>query len=479
MDKIGTYEGSTRRRNLSAWVLGGAAMLASFALHAANSGTTVTPRLTSVEAGQAQVFTARFFGPGNAPAAGEVVTFHNDACGTFPNATVTDTAVTDANGFASITFTADPAGGVTCILTATAAPATVRFDVLTWKPDQIEMVLATPSLRPAAGARFSFQAAARMGEHLLRNVDITVRAVPGTTGVFLLPGVQAAIANSGQSGLTQFTAVPDNAVGLYEIEVRLGTVVKKFPIYFNSGWSFQALWWVGPTENGWGVSIVQHDDRIFAVIFTYDHQDNPTWYVMPGGSWGTGGASFVGALYQPTGSPFHAYNAAAFKPGSEVGSIRLNLEDPDLIEATYEIQGLTEKITDTKKLVRNAFGPSMEPTPPVHEEMWWGGASQNGWGIPVFQQGRALFSLWYTYGDDGKPRWFSMPDGTWTSSTTFEGRLYATKGSPWLGRVYNPDALLVTDVGPYRLRFHADGTGTFEYTVGNRAGSMPIVRFPF
>ena len=68
-----------------------------------------------------------------------------------------------------------------------------------------------------------------------------------------------------------------------------------------------------------------------------------------------------------------------------------------------------------------------------------------------------------------------MPGGQWTSSTTYEGRLFRTRGSPWLGRNYDPAQLVVTDVGPYRFRF--DGAKpTFEYSVDGVAGTLSLQR---
>ena len=61
------------------------------------------------------------------------------------------------------------------------------------------------------------------------------------------------------------------------------------------------------------------------------------------------------------------------------------------------------------------------------------------------------------------------------TSQTYEGRIYRTTGSPWVGREYQPAAFRVADVGSYRLRFSA-GAATFEYSVDGRGGTLALQR---
>src|ERR1043166_810025 len=37
------------------------------------------------------------------------------------------------------------------------------------------------------------------------------------------------------------------------------------------------LWW-NPDESGWGIQFVQRGSTIFATMFVYDANGNPTWY---------------------------------------------------------------------------------------------------------------------------------------------------------------------------------------------------------
>ena len=96
----------------------------------------------------------------------------------------------------------------------------------------------------------------------------------------------------------------------------------------------------------------------------------------------------------------------------------------------------------------------------------------------MLQQYKSLFSVWFTYDAQGQPTWFVMPAGTWTSPSTYEGKLYRTTGSPWLGQVYDPAVLKVIEVGSYKMKFLGD-TATFDYSVDGVPGTMPLVRQPF
>ena len=109
-----------------------AALFALFLPSLAVAATSVQPLTalnTSVMGGERQVYSARFFDALGRPAAGENVTFANDACGFFENGAFAITVPTDASGVASATFTARPQG-ITCWITAQAG-VTARFNVFT------------------------------------------------------------------------------------------------------------------------------------------------------------------------------------------------------------------------------------------------------------------------------------------------------------------------------------------------------------
>jgi hypothetical protein len=236
----------------------------------------------------------------------------------------------------------------------------------------------------------------------------------------------------------------------------------------------QDMWWGGGAETGWGMSIVQHNDVLFSVLFVYDAQGAPVWYVMPGGTWNEERTAYTGALYLPHSAPYFAYDVARFRVGSPVGQATITFADRQKAALDYTIDGITAR----KDITRMPFGPRDPTNFGSHGDMWWGGPSQDGWGIAILQQYATLFSVWFTYDEAGAPRWFPMPSGSWTDLTTYEGRLYRTRGDPWVGRAYDARVLETIDVGAFRLRF-GDNAASFDYSVGGRTGTLPLVRLPY
>ena len=243
------------------------------------------------------------------------------------------------------------------------------------------------------------------------------------------------------------------------------------PWYFE----LQDLWWGGLGENGWGVSIVQHQEKLFAVIFAYDGNGMPTWYVMSAGQWNAARTVFTGALYSPRGAPYTAYDASRLDIGPSIGTLTLTFTDATHATLDYVINGMVGR----KQITRTIFGPALANTRPVVGDMWWGGSQQNGWGIAIIQQFGTLFAAWFTYNEKGEPTWFVMPAGTWTATDTFEGRIYRTSSSRWLAMAYNTSSFRVADVGTFRVRFTTTDTAVFEWTIDGRSGTLPLSRQQF
>ena len=245
-------------------------------------------------------------------------------------------------------------------------------------------------------------------------------------------------------------------------------------VIFDPDLRVQDLWWAGPAENGWGMSLVQHGDTVFGVIYAYDDAGNPVWYVMPGGTWNATHNVYSGPLYLAHGSPYFAYDVARFSSGNPVGNATLTFSDASTATLEYSIGSATGR----KGISRQPFGVPASGNFTDRSDLWWGGAAQNGWGIAVLQQVNTLFSVWFTYDANGAPTWFVMPGGTWTSATTYEGRVYKTRGAPWVGVNYDASRFQATEVGGYRFEFGAAGA-TFHYTVEGRSGALAITRQPF
>ena len=447
-----------------------AAALASSDAHAAASGYALTPERTSVEAGTTQTFSARFLDAAGRPAAGETVQFSNDACGTYPNGGFVMNTVTDAAGVASAAFTAMQPGGTVCAMMAANAGAQVRYQVFTYRLSQVSLAVTAPE-HPLRGASFALPVQVRMGSYALPNVDVAARIVAGTGGATVESSV-----NTGSSGSAGFTVTPAGN-GDFDVEVSLRSLVKRVAIHYEASappapFAHQDLWWAGTGENGWGLSIIEHRDVLFVLVYAYDAAGRPTWYVISNGTWN--GNAYTGLLYAPRGTPYYAYDASRWAPGSAVGSATFTFTDADHASLDYIIEG----VPGHKSIARLVFGPPGAAPLAGVTDMWWGGVAQNGWGLAVVQQNASLFVMWFTYDALGLPVWFTMPSGAWTAADTYEGRVYRATGSPWLGRPYDGTLFKPLDVGSYRLRFSGD-TATFEYNVEGRAGALALTRTPF
>jgi hypothetical protein len=237
---------------------------------------------------------------------------------------------------------------------------------------------------------------------------------------------------------------------------------------------YQDLWWAGLAENGWGLSLIQHRDVLFANLFVYDANGAAVWYVMPGGSWDGLHRTYSGAVYLPHGSPYFAYDVSRFNIGSAVGTMRLAFDGTNNAVFEYTINGVSAR----KDLTRIAFGPQTPPLDQMLGDLWWGGPSQNGWGIALLQQYTALFGVWYTYDGSGNPTWFVMPQGDWAFANDYRGKIYRPVGPPWLGVPYDVSRHRTVEAGTFRYRFSSDGA-IFDWTLDGRSGSMPVTRLPF
>ncbi len=113
-----------------------------------------------------------------------------------------------------------------------------------------------------------------------------------------------------------------------------------------------------------------------------------------------------------------------------------------------------------------------------YTDLWWNPA-ESGWGLNIIQHAsRNIFAVWYTYGNDAKPMWFTIPGGTWTGSATFTGDVYSTSG-PAANTAFNPAQVRATKVGTATLAFSDAGNGSLSYTIDGVSGSKSITRQPY
>lgn len=97
------------------------------------------------------------------------------------------------------------------------------------------------------------------------------------------------------------------------------------------------LWFGGDSESGWGFNIIQHStNNIFGVMYTYDANGHPIWFVLPAGNWSSSN-TFSGAWYRVTGKP---YNQAFAPPDVlQVGSATITFTDASHGTLGYVVNG--------------------------------------------------------------------------------------------------------------------------------------------
>jgi len=110
--------------------------------------------------------------------------------------------------------------------------------------------------------------------------------------------------------------------------------------------------WYNPAESGWGASLAQQGDTVFATLFVYDEQKRAQWFVASSVT-AAGSGVFSGPLYRTSGPVFSgAFNPAAVDVQS-VGTLSIQYDGPGGtgLLVSYTVNG----VTVNKALVRQTW----------------------------------------------------------------------------------------------------------------------------
>jgi hypothetical protein len=286
----------------------------------------------------------------------------------------------------------------------------------------------------------------------------------GADGVATLPAIHAV-----QAG--HFDLTISSTYGTAHADL---TIVVALPV--------APLWWAGPTQTGWGLSIPQHGQSLFPVLFTYDVVGRPTWSVLEG-QWAPAGVAttYGGALHKYRGSPYYAFDPAKVAiTDRDVGAI-------SFISNTQAQLGVTPDPslfsppppTNFVRVQPFDFSPDVKQPERGVSDIWWGGPAQSGWGMTIAEAQGNLFLVWFTYDSNGRPTWFAMTEGSWTDANTWKGPVYLTSGSYLIGQGYSAAAYRATKVGDFSVRFNGTTQATFDYAVEGHAGTLQLQRFAY
>ena len=102
------------------------------------------------------------------------------------------------------------------------------------------------------------------------------------------------------------------------------------------------LWW-NANENGWGIQFVQRGSAIFATMYVYDANGNPTWYFATmEGSKPNGVLTFTGDLY--TAQKGSWFGAVPYNPVTltlvKVGTMTWQKQSGQGGNLTYSVNGV-------------------------------------------------------------------------------------------------------------------------------------------
>lgn len=221
----------------------------------------------------------------------------------------------------------------------------------------------------------------------------------------------------------------------------------------------QGAWWGGPQENGWGLSIMEQGDTLVAGWYYFDASGRPTWLILPGCSWNANKTVCSGTLQRATSSWFGDYRANDVRL-VPVGTATFTFNSADLGRFDYTVDG----VNGSKSISRLDLGGN--PLAPFDlTNVWWGGLSQNGWGLSLFVAGPTLAGVWYTYDTQGQPTWVLFNGGEWQNPSRYRSQLSRLTGSPMIGATYDVNQLRLQPAGEMYFEFTDYSSGRMVYLI--------------
>jgi|GEM_PF-1938188 len=242
---------------------------------------------------------------------------------------------------------------------------------------------------------------------------------------------------------------------------------------FAAGTSYQGLWW-NPNESGWGMTITQHGNTIFAAQFTYTDTGQPIWYVISNCPLSTSTNTCTGDIYKVIGgtSPTVAWNGDN-KVTSKVGTGTLTFSDASHGTFDFIING----VHGFKNITPEIFATGATPPAIDYTDMWWN-ANESGWGVAITQQYGMIFAAWYTYEIDGTPVWY-VASSCPVVGTSCTGVLYRVTGGSPLTAPWNGAGKVVNNVGQITFNFIGPEAGTMTGNINGTPFTRSISREKF
>jgi len=266
----------------------------------------------------------------------------------------------------------------------------------------------------------------------------------------------------------------------FDVYSRFDLMWPKLAPYLSAnvaGKNFTGIW-SNPQEPGWGVNINHEQGTIVATLFSYSEQGDPQWLIASALREQADG-DFTGELFQMSGPRFDARTWTGTVMRT-VGTMRIVFSDSGLARLTYTVDGkaVTKDISPMPVGAGDrpvcSFTEGSRSAETNYQDLWWD-MSEPGWGLAVAHQGDTLFTVLFTYGDDGRAMWIVGPEVRRLPDGSYAGTLYRTR-SPGFDASF-PQSPSVASAGTITLRFADGGSATLAYSVDGREVHKSITRF--
>jgi hypothetical protein len=300
--------------------------------------------------------------------------------------------------------------------------------------------------------------------------DLPARGNPVVADAAALAALTASVPRTTQVGLAVNggrvdipITIPAHAAQLVEVRPAANSLPAPSP--------YTGLWW-NAAESGWGLSVAQHNNTIFAALYTYDASGQPTWYAMS--SCPLVATSCTGEIYKVSGgsAPTVAWNGAA-KIVSSAGLGTLNFTDAEHASFNFTLNG----ISGSRSIVRQVFASGATLPAVDYSDLWWN-QNESGWGVALSQQYGVIFATWYAYDAGGKATWY-VASACQISGTGCTGDLYQVAGGTAITSPWNGSGKVVTKVGSVSFSFTDQNNGLMNYTINGASASRYIARQSF